>query len=336
MNAMAASRRFGICLLGVTAIVLLAEGGLLVRSQRMSDRASVRWKAKLQERSECEQVMPALTKENAARLEATLATAWKALAQAAAKLQVKDNAPALENRNGATATSTDAFFELAAFLDRMRQRAEDEGVALNPGERFGFSAYAEEPPAAELVSPVLRQARLAETLLGILFEAGPERLVSFQRELLTSGPIERATAAVARSATSASNRTTRDYFTPDAQRSLRRAGRVESSVFRVVFTGATRTLRSFLNDLADASLPVIVRSVEIERSEGETSSRGVPRRDRSASVMLGGNPSSEDSAAAVVDPVVVPVASNYTVVLEVVNFVGKMPDAGPAQPPVLG
>lgn len=330
---MAASRRFGTCLLGVTAIVLFLEGALLVRARSAADRAAVRWKARLGERSEFETLSPAPSRENAARLEANLAAARRVLTQAAAKLCADVGKDADE----ASSTPTDTFFELAAFVARLRQRAEEEGVVLSPGERFGFSAYAEEPPAAELVPRVLRQERYAEAMLQLLFEARPERLVSFQREIFSAATPGRPATIGARQVTPMLSRPAQDYFTPDPQRTLQRAGLVESSAFRMVFTGGTRALRSFLNSVAAAPLPLVVRSVEIEPVGGETGSGARPRWELSASVMLAGNSASpENPDSAVTIPVIIPTASKYTVILEVVNFVGKSADDAPARSPVFG
>lgn len=326
MSAMADSRRFGICLLGLTGIVLLGEGGMLVRAQRAADRADIRWKAKLRERSECETLIPAPTRENAARLEANLVAARTTLTQEIARLRVEDGDPDSGDSNGASVTSTDAFFELAAFVNRMRRRAGEEGVALNAGERFGFSTYAEEPPTAEVAARVLRQERLAETMLQILFAARPERLVFFQREPLAAVSADRAGMTDARSAAPAPSRGTQDYFTFDPQRSLRRAGVVGSTAFRMVFTGATGTLRSLLNGLAAAPLPLVVRSVEIERMSDGPGARALPRVGQAASIALEGSSLSEDFTEPSAVSVVVPAASKYTVIIEVVNWEGKLSD----------
>ena len=326
MNAALTGRRFWLCLLSVTAVILLAEGAGLVRMHRTAERAGGRWKAKLRERNDYGTQSPAPTKENAVRLETNLAAVRLALVGAAAKLQADEADPASGEAGGGSATATDTFFELAAFAARIRQRAEKEGITLKSGERFGFSAYAEEPPTAEMAPLVLRQRRWAETLLSLLFDARPESLVSFQRERPTPGTPERIGVNRVRPATPNPSGMIVDYFTLDPQRSLRRSGMVEGTAFRMVFTGFTGTLRSFLNDLAAAPLPLVVRSVEVTHVSGGAST-GAPRQlDRSASLVPGDTAPMGKLVDSTPVAVVVPAASTYTVVVEVVNFIGKVPD----------
>lgn len=326
MKTTTANGRFWTCLLSATGIILLAETGMLVRVHRSSARANSRWQSKLHERDEYQGLSPAPTQESAIRLETELAGAERALARATAALRAEEGDPAPAESSGVSAAPTDAFFELAAFVAQMRERAERDGVALKTGERFGFSAYAEEPPAADLASPILRQKRFAETVLRMLFEARPESLVSFQREPLPLVSTDPMGARVTRTAPPPSGPAAEDYFTLDPQRSLRRAGLVESTAFRMVFTGMTGTLRSFLNELTAAPLPLVVRSVGIERVNGEPGARALPRQERAASVALGGDAPAPNFTEQALVPVVVRTPSKYTVILEVVNFVGRVPD----------
>lgn len=338
MSPTLTNRRFWVCLLGVTGTILFAEAGLFVRMHRSAVQASSRWKSKLHERDEYKALSPAPTRENALRLETDLAGAQRALAEATAKLRMEEDDSAAGKTGGVLVTPTDTFFELAAFVARMRERAEGEGVALKPGERFGFSDYVEEPPAADLAVPVLRQKRLAETVLRMLFEARPVSLLSFQREAPPVASAEPPGARVSRASSSSaiSGRAVQDYFIFDPQRSLRRKGMVESTAFRVVFTGMTGTLRSFLNALTTASLPLVVRSVEIERVGDESVSHALRRTDRAPSVVLNGDVPAANFTERAPIPVVVPTLSRYTIVIEAVNFVGRVPTESSNGRAVLG
>ncbi|HLP07866.1 MAG TPA: Amuc_1100 family pilus-like protein, partial [Opitutaceae bacterium] len=73
--------------------------------------------------------------------------------------------------DGAEVDRLGAYAELLCYVERCRAAAEAAGVTLEAGERFGFSRYAQEAPAAEEVTEVLAQKQVLERVLGALFAA---------------------------------------------------------------------------------------------------------------------------------------------------------------------
>ncbi len=210
----------------------------------------------------------------------------------------------LEYFKGEPVGRTEAFFDIAQFVDAMRAHAAKSGVLIRPDERFGFAAYTHEGPEAELIRPVYRQRRIVEYLLGALFPARPRTLVSVQREdpATISQSADKAAgkpaAAAARSPQTFAGAAGRgasgeggpvaEIFTIDPQVSARTPGYVDTMAFRLIFTGQTSSLRGFMNTLAMPEIPLVVRSVEVEplrpatasgRSGGATGDSGGPSAD---------------------------------------------------------
>lgn len=166
---------------------------------------------------------------------------------------------------------TDAYFDLATYAEELRALAERHGLIVRPeAARFGFTAYEHEGPGPERIDAVFRQRLVAGYLLTLLFEARPAALLSVKR-----GPALAAgqPATVATTQDTGGGETGRpepdlseaqDTFTIDPRMTARVPGIIETLAFRVVFIGATSTLRTFLNDLASFGLPVLVRDIEVE------------------------------------------------------------------------
>ncbi len=152
----------------------------------------------------------------------------------------------------------EAFFELAGFVERMRERAAANGVNVKEGERFGFAEFTAVGPERERIAEVMRQRELAEAVLSTLFEAAPEELVACER-----GESE------------ASERRVRemDTFGVDRRWSLG-ADEIRATAYRVRFVGRTDVLRKLLNGLAEAALPMAVTSVDVEPVKGAAAVAG--------------------------------------------------------------
>lgn len=173
---------------------------------------------------------------------------------------------------GEPSTRTDAFFDIASFVDRMRAAAEEAQIQISEDERFGFTIYTNEGPDPELIRPVYRQRRIVEYLLGNLFPARPRALISVQREdpanLLHLGEIDAPPPQPpAPRAGDGRDVVHDDYFVIDPQVSARTPGYVDTMAFKIVFAGQTSALRGFLNSLAAPEIPLVVRSVEVDRNE---------------------------------------------------------------------
>ena len=250
---------------GIAALVaaaVIAEGWLLIDGSRTAKTAALALARRQREWRRLAGLKPTPTTAQADIIEAYLA-------RAGAKLAALDEG--LSNRDpsaveGATAdpaaiSRTDAFIDLAGFVRSMREMAGRAGVGVRVEEYFGFSAYAHEGPAPELIAPLLRQRRFAGYLLENLFASRPEQFVALQRARLPKG---RRDAAVASQSGGANASAEADVFAIDSWLSIREPAVVETTAFRVTFAGYTAALRSFLNRLASGELPVVVRGVEVE------------------------------------------------------------------------
>jgi len=118
---------------------------------------------------------------------------------AAMQAELKGRGPAADRLRAAKvpAARTDSFFDLATYMERMRELAEKNGVEVRPeASRFGFLQYANEGPETDRIEPVFRQRQVAEHLLEALLTSKPRSLVSVKRERpLTKGEREARLAA---------------------------------------------------------------------------------------------------------------------------------------------
>jgi hypothetical protein len=312
------------------------------------------------------QLQPPPTREVAATIEADLAKAQRSLA--AMQGELTGRGPAAERiRTAKIPTArTDAFFDLAAFVERMRTLAETSGVEVRPeAARFGFSAYANEGPEADRIEPVFRQRQVAEYLLEALLAARPRALFSVKRErTMTKAEREARAAATAEGAPPEEpmpdpGSDSPDYFAIGPGASARVKGHVDSTAFRFAFTGQTAAVRSFLNKLASFELPILVREVEVDVATAEeavatpngdeTPTRTEPTDAAAASVVLAteaspakgagpaktapGKAAARAPRAVLALPIVSKSLSKFTVTVEFIELVSAPPPAGEAPPP---
>src|SRR4051812_18559930 len=127
---------------GMSVCALLAVGELAFTYERWS--AAREAAKKLEQRKADLQGMAALTppptREVASAIEADLAKAQKALASMQAEL--KGRGPAAERIRNAKlpAARTDAYFDLATFVEKTRELARKNEVDVRPeAARFGFT-----------------------------------------------------------------------------------------------------------------------------------------------------------------------------------------------------
>lgn len=145
-------------------------------------------------------------------------------------------------------TGTEACAALAAMALRLRTEAKARGVALGADESFGFAAFAQSGPGLDRIPEVHRQALVVETVVGLLLECEPVAVLGVQREGMRT-------------------QTGSDAFNQAPVSSLRVEGAVGSTVVQVQFSGRTGALRAFLNRLALAELPLVVRGIECEAGD---------------------------------------------------------------------
>lgn len=151
---------------------------------------------------------------------------------------------------------TDAYFELAAFVERMRTVAREQGVAFQEEERFGFADYGTAGPEPEHIPVVFRQRRMLDHLLPRLFALGAQRIDRVERSRPPGPP-----AGGGRMATVG-----RDEFVPDGW-TAPLPGHSSVIACRITFTAQTEVLRRWLNEIAGLAAPLVVRLVEVEPME---------------------------------------------------------------------
>lgn len=203
--------------------------------------------------------------------------------------EVERRAAALVPRSG-----TEAYFEIAALVERMKSKARERHVGLEVEERFGFQEFATTEPAGHQTEHVLRDCRVAEYVLSALFAAEPQRLIGFQRGQPVTVVGERASAR-------------EDGFLADWARTEADLKRIHSAAYRLVFAGETPALRGLLNRLAEFRLPVVVRSVAAEAIEAS------------------GKVLASSETAGVLRPVTRRTLTRFTVTLELVELLEGVP-----------
>jgi hypothetical protein len=248
------------------------------------------------------QLMPAPTRAIATAIEADLAKAEVALVSMQGEL--KGRGPAAERIRNAKvpAARTDAFFDLATFVEKTRELAKKREVEVRPeAARFGFAAFANEGPVLDHIEPVFRQRQIAQYLIESLIEAKPRSILSVKREH-TLGKAEREARAAAIANNEPPPEITHDdgpdYFTMDPPPvSARVPGFIDTMAFRFVFTGQTAALRTFLNQLASFELPVLVREVEVDPASAEEATAAIVPEE---SVATNEQPGAASPAASIV------------------------------------
>ena len=219
---------------------------------------------------------------------------------------------------------THLFFNIATFVEKMREASQTAAIKIKADERFGFTTYANAGPERDLIPVVYRQRQVAEYLMGALIEAKPTELVALQREL----PLAKADQAAAKSATpgtrGAAPVANPDLFEIDPRITARVPGFVDASAFRLSFIGETTALRSLLNKLATFELPLVVRSVEVDPISKPLVTEKVAPANTLSSIF------GTTAAAATAEPVkpkplVEKVLSKFTVTVELIDLVETTP-----------
>ena len=120
---------------------------------------------------------------------------------------------------------------------------------------FGFEKYLKTSilPEGLTVSRLDKQRQVLSYILDQLIASDPVSIRSVEREIIENERIGEGS------------------FSIDPAASVRVPGVIDTLAFRVTFTGYTPTLRKFLNSLAYFQLPIVVRSVEVDRKETESS-----------------------------------------------------------------
>jgi hypothetical protein len=203
------------------------------------------------------------------------------------------------------------------------QSDSDQGsVAIEIAENFafGFQKYVDEAiiPEDETVVPVLdKQRQVLSYIVKQLIASHPVGIQKVEREVLELIGTDRNAATGYQINPALSARV------PDA---------VDTLAFRVSFTGYTRSLRHFLNKLAEFELPIVVRSVEVNRPSLATKRAKPKKRSKESlddifSAFSGssggssGGPDEPEPSEVIQKPVISENVSSFTVTLEFIEIV---------------
>lgn len=156
---------------------------------------------------------------------------------------------------------------------------------------FGFEDYFGSTPIPEgSIVPLLdKQRHILSYILDQLIDSDPISILDVKRENLEE--IEKG-------------------FQIDPAISARVPNSVNTLAFQVVFTGYTPTLRRFLNNLAYFHLPIVVRSVQVNRLDSKFQAEEKPSKK---------NVDSDDND--IMTPIISEIESKFTVTLEFVEVV---------------
>lgn len=327
--------------LALAALVVAGEAAGIFERAAAARASAAQWERKRGELQAMARLTPAPTREAVQAIAADLAGAQRALATMQAAL--KGRGPAAERLRLARAprARTEAYFDLATFVEKTRDLARKNAVEVRPeAARFGFSVYANEGPDLERVESVFLQRQIVQFLVEALIEARPLALLAVKREVpLTRQEREERAAALKggvpadpAAAVAPAAEEGPDFFALDPRSSVRAPGFLESSAFRLVFIGQTAALRAFLNRLAAFELPVLVREVEVDPASAEevlrhaTADEVVPEPTPIApSVVLSLEakpaPAKKSPAGPSAAPIVAKPYSRFTVTVEYVELV---------------
>ena len=176
---------------------------------------------------------------------------------------------------------------------------------------FGFEQYLDEATMLddeELIPVLDKQRQILSYLLDKLYEAEPESIISVEREVLELKAEDSGSAK---------------GFAIHPAITARVPGAINTLAFRLAFTGYTDSLRRLLNDLAKFDLPIVVRSIEVDRPSGISTTAKVPANndlDTFFGVFDGGSNSEVKAPEEAQKPVISENISTFTVVLEFIEI----------------
>lgn len=321
-----------ICLGGILFVVQVSMGWLAYR-----ERTAVMGEIQqiLRAREAMENLEPAPTEARLAALRVESARTGADL-QALRALLLESLAPLAPPRD---LRADDLYFELIAFVERMREEAASAGVDLASSEQFGFQRFIEahrillpgketSPDSKRVVNRVHLQKQVIEALLQGLFAANPVALKAVRRE-----PVMRISSAGRTLPAGLFRMGTR------GKRALPEG--VESTGFKIIFAGRTAALRRFLHEIAELPLPVGVRSVSVSRPQQRGSDLlagpdhpGAVSGWQARSALLGASIARQQAPTSAVDSGAVPIveAKNSVFSVVVYLYIGTSSPAEPDRP----
>lgn len=309
---------------------LTAGQAWLVYSQRAElSKANAEIAQKTQTLSGFSSQNPFPAQENLDALEKDLEQARKTNAEIRDVLRASSETATTMAAAQVPASPTDAYFDIANFIERIRTAATEASVKIDEKNRLGFFTYVNTGPERDLIASVFTQRQHIEYLLGALVKAQPAEILTVQRERPLTAAQQRQIAEAHASGqptpqlfTGGDNNV--DYFTIDSRTSARVPNFVNASAYRITFRGNTLALRALLNELARFELPVVVRSVEVSPlTTGSTTAAAPVAQQNTLASIFGSAPASATPAKAVDKPIVEQTDSRFSVTVEFVSLVDK-------------
>lgn len=225
-----------------------------------------------------------------------------------------------ELQRGARLTaSTDGIGVMAAiqqYISEFQRKASsnlDEIGEADPIEvprdfAFGFDLYLDESTMLDDPEkiPVLdKQRQILEYLLNKLIAAQPHGIQEVERELLEFPEKDGFPKG----------------FEISEANSASVPGAIDTLAFSVTFTGYTNSLRQFLNELAKFDLPIVVRSIKVERPSGQATTATPRNNVDDLFSAFGGTSDDEEEVEETKKLVISENTSSFTVVLEFIEIV---------------
>jgi len=176
---------------------------------------------------------------------------------------------------------------------------------------FGFEKYLKTTNISEdsnIVPQLDKQRQVLSYILNQLIAADPAGIQAVEREILGEPTSETS------------------GFEINPAISARVPGAIDTLAFRVTFTGYTPTLRKFLNNLAQFDLPIVVRSVTVDRPASNAKTAKAKKSKASSiddifGAFAGSSSSAEAAPVANQTPVISETESSFTVTLEFIEII---------------
>ncbi len=159
------------------------------------------------------------------------------------------------------ASRADWSFEIHRYKENARYSALSNSIELPAIAEFGFEDFSGSP-AKEQMEEVHQQIVVMSSLLDTLFDSGISSFETIQRGVK---PSKKGVSIPSRRPVSGLHNEG-DLFVVEPGQSLAVPGTLDSYVFRVVFSGQSISLRTFLNRVTNSPLPFVVRGVEADLS----------------------------------------------------------------------
>ncbi|MGJ8654058.1 MAG: hypothetical protein ACSHX8_12360 [Opitutaceae bacterium] len=303
-----------ICLLafGAGAFLAIVESGKVSDAQKQIKSAESQLQSLLV-------ADPAPTSENVAASEQNVMALETALKKIRDDLQRGSSINASSDGVGVMSAIQQHITEYQRKATEVVNKEGEPAPVVTPAKfAFGFEKYIDRGMLddSDPVAKLDKQRQILSYIIDQLFASNPVGIQAVERELL-EGAAE----------TSDDPDSSDKGFRIDDATSARVPGAIDTMGFSVTFTGYTGSLRSFLNNLADFELPIVVRGIEVKRPAGKATTAAASKsKKNSMDDIFGafGGSSSPAADAPVVEaqkPVISENISSFTVLLEFIEVV---------------